>query len=146
MTAFLAITDAIKAALQGAPALAGVQVLRGRAVPVSAGGDQAILVNVKGARAVQLDINGDSMQWETTVAITVFQRAAIGSDAEAAIDPLLASVWATVVAIVPPAGVFGMTLDPSIQWDLDEADQIVVSAALSLRVTHYTTGAALAAA
>lgn len=146
MTAFLALTDALKAALQAAPALAGVPVVRGRAVPFAAGVDRGIALNIKASRATQLDINGDSMQWDTTVAIALFQRAAVNSDAEAAIDPLLASVWATVVGLTPPAGVYGMTLDPSIQWDVEEADQIVVSATMALRISHYTTGAALAAA
>lgn len=144
MSAFLALTEALRAAL--AAALPGVQVTRGRAVPLSAGTDQGVLINAKASRAAQLDINGDALQWETTVAVTLYARAAINSDAEAAIDPLLLSVWAALVGITPPAGVYGITLDPSITWDIEEADQVLVSASMALRINHYTTGAALAAA
>lgn len=145
-SAFLGLTDLVRDALLASPALAGGRIKRGRAVPVGDQADSAITVNIIRSRAQQLDLEGQSLQWETVVAVTVYARAAAGTDAEATIDPLLLAVWARLLGITAPAGVFGITLDPAIQWDVDEADHTVVSASLSLRITHLTTGAALAAA
>ncbi|MEY2688240.1 MAG: hypothetical protein RL375_2438 [Pseudomonadota bacterium] len=144
-TAFLQITDAVLASLQAAPALAGGRITRGRATAVSAAAQTAIAVNVARSRAEPLALDGTSLQWETTVVITLFGRAAAGSDAEAAIDPLLVSTWARLQSLTPPAGVVDVALDPTIAWDVDEADQTVVTAALALRITHITTGSALSA-
>ena len=146
MSAFLGLTDLVRDALLDTPALAGGRVRRGRAVAVQAEEASAITVNVARSRASQLDIEGQALQWETTIVVTVYARASVGQDGEAAIDPLLVSTWARLLGITLPAGVFGITLDPAIQWDVDEADTTVVSASLSLRINHITTGAALAAA
>lgn len=146
MSAFLVLTDLVRDALLQSPALAGGRIKRGRATPVGDEADSAITVNVIRSRASQLDLEGQSLQWETAIAVTVYARAAAGVDAEAAIDPLLVSVWDRLLGIAAPASVFGITLEPAIQWDVDEADATVVSASLSLRINHITTGAALAAA
>lgn len=146
MSAFLDLTTLVADALLSSPALAGGRVKRGRAVPVGDEADSAITVNVVRSRAAQLDLEGQALQWETTVAVTLYARCAAGVDAEATIDPLLVAVWARLLGITAPAGVFGITLEPAIQWDVDEADATVVSASLSLRINHITNGAALAAA
>ena len=141
-TAFLALTTAVQTAL--AAALPGVQVLRGRAVPAGTGAQQYVLVNIDHTRGQALEIASGPTQWETVLGIVLYQRAAIGSDAEASIDATLGALWDAVAAIARPSGVVGMQLDPAIQWDLDEADHVVASASLVLRITHLTQ-AALAA-
>jgi hypothetical protein len=145
-TAFLAITDAVLSCLQAAPALAGGRVTRGRATAVSATSQTAIAVNAARSRAEPLSMDGSALQWETTVVVTLFGRAAAGSDAEAAIDPLLVSTWDRLQSLTAPPGVVDVALDPSITWDVDEADQTVVTASLALRITHITTASALGAA
>lgn len=145
-SAFLDLTDLVRDQLLASPALAGGRVKRGRAVPISDEAASGITVNIVRSRAQQLTVDGLSLQWETGIAVTVYARAAAGQDAEATIDPLLLSTWDRLMGITPPAGVFGITLDPAIEWDVDEADYTVVSAALLLRIQHITTGAALAAA
>lgn len=145
MSTFLAITDAVRDALLADPALAGGRVRRGRALQVSAEEASGIAVNVIRSRADPLDLRGQSLQWETQVAVTVYARAPAGSDGESAVDPLLVSAWARLLDMTPPAGALAVTLDPAVQWDVDEADATIASAQLSLRVVHITTGAALAA-
>lgn len=145
MSAFLSLTDVVRDALLSTPALAGGRVRRGRAVSVQAEEASAITVNLARSRATELDLQGQALQWETAIVVSFYARASAGQDGEAAIDPLLVSTWGRLYAITPPAGVVGITLDPAIQWDVDEADTTVVSASLTLRITHITTTAELAA-
>ena len=90
-------------------------------------------------------MHGEALQWETIVSVVVSVRAASGEDAEAALDPLIETVWSRLYSMTPPAGVQRITLDPQINLDIDEADQTLAVASLSLRVTHITTGGPLAA-
>ena len=142
-TAFLALTDAVVEALRQAPALAP-DIERGRGTPAGLGKGTAIRVGIARGNAKPLDLDG-TLQWESSVVVELFARAAAGTDAEQAIDPLLAAAWQRLQAVVAPPGVLGMTLRPSIGWDVDEADQTIVRAVLALDIVH-TTGPALAAA
>lgn len=144
-TSFLGLVDVVVTALSGAPALAGGNIRRGRAVPVATGVSSAIAVNLLRSEATQLDFAGQALQWQTLVQIRLYGRAAAGADGETTIDTLLESVWARLLAITPPAGVFGIALDPGVAWDVDEADYTLIEAQLVLRITHVTTGGALAA-
>lgn len=146
MTAFLAITDAVAAALAGAPALGRYgKVLRGRRTALAQADQTGLRVNAVRHTGTVLDIDGQTTQWETLVAIGVLVRAQPDQDAEAATDPLLSDVWARLQTVTPPAGVTQLVLDPVISRDIDEADQTVAVATFSMRVTHLTQGATLAA-
>lgn len=138
MTAFLALSDAVLAMLQQAPALAGGNIRRGRRIPVPEGVDQAIDVHVERSSGQVTDLDGSGLAWDTAVAIDLYARAADGTDAEQAIDALLAAVSARIAAAVPPDDVMSWLLDPAIQWELDEADDTLVLASLVLRVQHFT--------
>lgn len=139
MTAFLAVTDAVRDALLAAPALAGGNVNRGRNVPLAASATAGIDVGIGAAQAQPLGLAGQTLQWETTVIVTCKARATAGTDAEAAVDPLLSSTWARLLAMTAPAGVVAMTLEPSVRWDVEEADHPLAAASLALRITHLTT-------
>lgn len=146
MSAFLSITDAVRDALLQAPALAGGNVNRGRNVPLPADADQGVDVSIVSSRAQPLALaDASSLQWESVIAVVCKARGTSSTDAEAAIDPLVVSAWQRLLSMSAPAGVTGMTLDPAIAWDIDEAEQPLATAALSLRLTHITTTAALAA-
>lgn len=147
MTALLGITSAVLAALT-TPALRADKgsVVRGRRTPIPASDKWGVKVNATGHRGAQLDLRATSMQWETQVDIGVDVRATSGEDAEAALDPLLAEVWARLVAMTPPFGAESVALDPVIAIDIEEAEQTLASARLSLRVTHYTDTALAAMA
>ncbi len=146
MSAFADITDAVRDALLQAPALAAGNVNRGRSVPLPADAEQAIDVAMASSRAQPLSLSDTlAMQWESVVVVVCKARGNASTDAEDAIDPLVTAAWQRLLAMTAPAGVTGMTLDPVIQWGLDEADQPLATATLSLRLTHITTTAALAA-
>lgn len=142
-TAFLNLTDLVVAALRQAPALAP-DIARGRAAPVGQGKTAAIRVGMARSTAKAIDIDG-SLRWESGVVVELFARAAADADGEQAIDALLAGTWQRLQGISAPPGTLGITLEPSIGWDIDEADQTLVRAQLGLLIVH-TTGTGLAAA
>lgn len=137
-TAFLTLSDAVLAMLQQAPALAGGNIRRGRRIPVPENVDQAIDVHVERSAGQMTDLDGSGLAWDTGIAIDLYARAADGTDAEQAIDTLLAAVAERIAAATPPNDVMSWLLDPSIQWELDEADDTLVQASLLLRVQHLT--------
>lgn len=145
MSAFLGLTDAVRDALLASPALAGGNVKRGRNVPMSLSADQGIDISAAASRGQPLGLGDGSIQWDTTIVIVCKARADATGDAESALDPLLVSTWQRLLGMTLPPGVSGIALEPAIQWDGDEADQPIGTAALSLRITHITTTAALAA-
>ena len=145
MSAFLGLTDAVRDALLANPALASGNVKRGRNVPMGSSVQQAIDISAAASRGQPLGLGDGSIQWETTLFIVCKARADASGDAEAALDPLLVATWQRLLGMALPVGVSGIALEPAVQWDVDEADQPVGTAALALRITHITTTAALAA-
>lgn len=145
MSAFLGLTDAVRDALLANPALAGGNVQRGRGVPLPAASSQGIDISVASSRAQPLGLADGSLQWETTIVVVCKARANAAGDGESAIDPLLVAAWQRLLGMATPPGASGVTLDPAIQWDIEEADQPVAAASLALRITHITNTATLAA-
>jgi len=143
-SAFLAVTDAVVAALRQAPAVSS-DIQRGRATPVVQPKATAVRVSAVQSAAAPLDLSADTMEWKTGVVVSLYARAAAGQDGEQAIDALLVNAWTRVQAMAMPAGVFDVVLDPRVSWDVDEADQTTVRADLSLAITHITNGPGLAA-
>lgn len=139
MSSFLAITDAVRDALLAGPALAGGNVQRGRNLPLPAGSAQGIDVGIANSRAQPLGLTGGALQWDTTVIVACKARATASTDAESAVDPLLVAAWQRLLAMTAPAGVVAITLEPTVQWDIEEADQPLAAASLVLRITHLTT-------
>lgn len=145
-TALLGITSAVQAAL-ATPALATGKgsVVRGRRTMVPQAEKWHVAINALRHAGNRLDLQGLALQWETIVSVVVSVRAASDEDAEAALDPLIETVWSRLYSMTLPAGVQRVTLDPQINLDIDEADKTLAVASLSLRVTHITTGGLLAA-
>ena len=140
---FLAIRDAVKAALLQPPALASGHVLAGREVPLPTEHTQGIRVSLMRSRGELVALYGAARQWQTPVIVHLLARATAGVDAETAVDSLLASTYARLDAMAPPPGAVSVTLDPDIRWAVDEADQSVVTVTLALIVTHITTTSTL---
>lgn len=145
-TPFLAITTAVRDALVADPAVVPADsVRRGRPVIAQLSEGSAIFLAAERATGKQLDVAGTMTEWDTIVSVHIMARATSGQDAEAAVDPLLAAAWARLYAMTPPAGALSCVLEPQIAWDADADGQPVGSATFMLRVTHHTTGGALAA-
>lgn len=145
MSAFVDLEAAAVAALTASPALAGGNVLRGRDLPMPTSRAEQVDVALAASRGQGRTLDGGYNRWETAIALRLRARAAAGQGGAAAVDALLAAVFARLAAAAPPAGAARWTLSPDIEWTVDEADQTLVEARLLLRVDHFT-GAALAAA
>ncbi|MEY2689926.1 MAG: hypothetical protein RL375_4126 [Pseudomonadota bacterium] len=144
MSAFLAITDAVVAALRQAPPVAA-DIQRGRGIPVVQPKATAARVSAVQSAAQPMDLSADTMEWKTAVVVSLYARAAAGQDGEQAIDQLLLAAWTRVQTMAMPSGVLDVVLDPRVTWDVDEADQTVVRADIGLSITHLTNGPGLAA-
>lgn len=145
MSMFLALVDAVVAALQQVPAVAGGRIVRGRDIPLPVEHDSGVAVSLLRSRGDAVGLHGNARQWQTSVGVQLSARAAAGADAEAAIDPLLMSAYERLQGLTPPAGsgVTSVTLEPSITWEVDEGDRPVATATLVVSITHLTTTATL---
>lgn len=145
-TPFLAITTAIRDALIASPAVVPAsRVRRGRPAIAQTSESSAIYIATERANGKQLDVAGTMTEWETAVSVLIMARGTGTQDAHEAVDPLLESAWARLYAMTPPAGAQSCVIEPHVTWDADLVDQVVGTASLILRVTHHTTGGALAA-
>jgi hypothetical protein len=137
MSAFLAIRDAAMGVLSAPPALAGGNIRGGRLVPVAKETQQAIEITLRRSNANEQLLEQGLLQWSTQIGLELYARTT-GSDGETAIDALLAAVFARFAAAAPPTGAIGWSLNPAVAWAIDEADQTITQASVSLNVTHFT--------
>lgn len=142
-SAFLAIAQAIAAALASAPALAGVLVFQNRLRPLQE--DQARAVVVRTERGVGQEVVLGMVDWQTDYAIECYGRGATGADAGAAVDDLVQAVWARLVTVDLSAWqVLASTLNPDIAWDYGDAETPFACAIFRLQILHRTPTATLA--
>jgi hypothetical protein len=145
MSAFLDLVASIVAVLSTGPALAGGFIVPGRAVPLPAEQTQGIFVYLARATGDMPFAGSSRADWDTDIGVTCMARAAPGADAYTAVDPLLTAAYARLTAAAPPADSDGWTLQPTINWDVDEFDTTLGSAELRIRVRHRTGEGSLAA-
>lgn len=145
-TPFLAVTSAVRDALLVAPAVCGGRVLRGKATPIAIDKASGVFINARRAAGKTVDLAGQTTDWDYIVTVGVYAKAVGTQDAEEAVDPHWAEVYARLKALDPAAGSLQIALQPQVDWDTEMADQNIGGVVLSLRVRLITTGAALAAA
>lgn len=147
MSAHLSIQQAIVAALLAAPAVAGGNVKANTTRPMSAGQSQACVVRLAQSRAATPQVLAGPYDWTTRFDVECLARAANGgADPVAAVDGLLELVWARLSTLPTTGlGVMDVRMNPSIDWQVDDADAPAASAVVSLFVNHRTTSTTLAA-
>ena len=142
-TAFCAIQGALVAALTQAPALAEGRVYVNRLRPIGAAIPSAIVVRLDQASAAG-DVIG-TLDWVTSYTVECYARAVSGADPAESVDALLSAVWARLSALTPPGlGVAAITLQPTIDWQYDDAETPVACALIRISVQHRTVFADLA--
>lgn len=141
-TGFLTLQAALAAAL--APALAGGAVSINRARPLPASQATGIALSLQQSTAQEVVLG--MLDWVTSFSVECYARAATGADPAGAIDALLADVWARLCAIDSGAlGAQAVTINPQLDWSVDEAETPVVCVTLRLSVQHRTPFATLIA-
>ncbi|MCB2071648.1 MAG: hypothetical protein KDF67_19500 [Ottowia sp.] len=138
MSAFLDLVAAAEAALLASPALAGGHVYQGRERPMPQHATQQIDIQLVNSRGRPMTLAGNVTRWDTAIGLRLRARAAAGSDGNTAADALLLAVFARLAATPAPSGAAGWALEPSVTWDVSEADSTLVEAQLVLRVDHFT--------
>lgn len=135
-TAFGTIVAALKTALEAAPA-ASARVYRARLQPVAAQHADAVVVRIQSSTPERFAILNSPTDWDTTIEIECYARSGTLT-ADAAVDALLAKVWAKLAADTSLGGLV-MDVNPvSLEYDFaGEADQMAC-VTLGLRVLHRT--------
>lgn len=146
MTAFLDNPQALQAALLAAPALAGGFVQLGRMVPLPEGKQQGIWIRPARSQGTEPFAGNARTDWDSEVLVAMAARAPAGGDGLTAVDALLSAVYARLAVAAPPAAGFEWLGQPSLAWDIDEADQTLGAVELRLRFQHRTASGSLAAA
>jgi hypothetical protein len=146
VSAFLDLRDLAVSALTGAPALAGGFVKPGRMFALPEERSQGIFVRLARARGATPFAGDLRTDWETELVLHLTARAAVGGDGEDAVDELVDAVYARMAAAAPPPQSDGWLLEPSVAFEVDEADQTIGHAELRLRLKHRTAAGSLAAA
>lgn len=140
-TTFGTIVAAIKTRLEAAPAVSA-QVYRARLRPVAEQHLDAVVVRIHSGIAARFGILNGPTDWDTAIDVECYARSATLS-ADAAVDTLLAKVWARLAADASLGGLV-MDMNPQeINYDLaGEGDQMAC-ATLSLKVLHRTQNQSL---
>lgn len=115
---------AIVASLQGAPAVAS-QIGRVKLRPLSASVTQAIIVRpARAVVAAASQTSGYPVAWSTAIQVECYAKSSSSTAPDVAVDALLQSVYARLMADITLGGAI-VSLEPvSIDYDFDvDADQ-----------------------
>lgn len=142
-TAFGAIVAGIKTALEASPAVS-TMVERARLNTVPEQQETAVVIRLESAQAERFAILNGPTDWDTTIAIECYARSAGATQsADAAVDALLAAVWAKLAADTSLGGLV-MDLNPlSLVYDFDGAADNLACVTLALLVKHRTNNPSL---
>lgn len=107
-TAFKTVVDTVQAALLAVPAVAGgrVDVGRDNSTALDQASDVNITLQVPSGEPFAL--TGGPTDWTVDVGVEIRARGTDTTDALAAIDPLMETVYARLAAMTLPAGVTGI--------------------------------------
>ncbi|EJL77356.1 hypothetical protein PMI15_04678 [Polaromonas sp. CF318] len=143
MTAFGTIVAAIVTALQAATAVSAV-VDRARLRPVTEDMADAVVVRIQGANNIErFAIRNAPVDWDTGIAIECYARHTSTTSGDAAVDALLAKVYARL-AQDPTLGGLVMDLMPTeLEYDFAAAAENLCCVTLTLKVMHRTNNLTL---
>ena len=137
-TAFKTVQDAIQTALLEAPQITGARVYTGRARPMPEEHTSDISVSLESMTGQQFALGSGPVLWEVIYGLEIRARGTAAVDAVAAVDPLLESLYARILATATPAGVEGWAITPRIRVDVDETSTPIASLQLALNVRLRT--------
>lgn len=142
MSAFTQIAAAVVTALLLPTPVAGGRVYRGRRGPLPAEHESMVVVPLGRSTGDSAGVSEGPTDWTTEIQVECHARGTDLVPVDDAVDALLSDVYARLAALALPAlGVMHVVLDPEIEWDYLEADTLLASATLTLRIVHRTHGA-----
>lgn len=142
-TAFLTAAQAVVDALQADPALADGRVYLGRDAPMPEHHASEVRVGIESTSGRMLTLGATDVLWETTIGVEVRQRAAGGGTALPDLDALVEAVFTRLAQATAAPGSSAWQMEPTIRWQLADADTPIATAGLALRVEQITGGGTL---
>lgn len=134
-----AVVDALKAAPAVSPR---VERVRLRALPASAG--TAVVVRPIASDVLDAELpTGHPYAWTTQLAVECYARAPQGTAPDAAVDALLESVYARLMANATLGGAATVLQPQAITYDYDVDGENVVCATLQINARQMTVGSSL---
>lgn len=128
-----AATQAIVAALQAAPAVAP-QVARVRLRPLGAATTTAVVVRPRAAEAAEQLLSGMPITWACAIDVECYAKTTTATAPDAAVDALLASAYARIMAEPTLAGAVGFISPVGVTYDFDVDGESTACATLTLQV------------
>lgn len=142
MTTLLsAVTTAVLAALQAAPAIAP-QVARVRLRPLAGSTTTAVVVRPLQAEVAERDMGGP-MLWACRLAVECYAKTTAQTAPDVAVDALMFSVYSRLMAD-PTLGGSVLRVDPeSVSYDFDADGEQTACATLVFSITQLSSNTAL---
>jgi hypothetical protein len=109
---------AVMQALQASPAVAG-SVGRVQLRPVAKSVASAVVVRPVGASVLESSLPGAPIAWVITLAVECYARATAGTSPDEAVDPLVQSVYARLMADTSLGGAVNLIEPQDISFDFD---------------------------
>ena len=142
VTAFQQLANAMLAALQAAPAVAGGVVSKNRLRPLTALQNSGVVLRFKGATGQEVSLG--VIDWQSDFNVECYGRAVAPADPTDAADSLLALVWPRLAALnVESLGAMSVVVNPQIDWEEVEAETPMCCAIFRVQVLHRTNAESL---
>lgn len=141
-TAFKTLIDTVNTALLASPAVAGGRIAVGRdtTTALDQASDDNITLQVQDGQPFAL--TAGPTDWTVDIGVEIRARGTDTIDALAAIDPLMETVYARLVAMTLPAGITGLQAFRG-QLDVQEAATPVAAWQFQLTVSLRTAPGSL---
>ncbi|MDP3651051.1 MAG: hypothetical protein Q8R67_05140 [Rhodoferax sp.] len=139
----MTVRDALIAALQAAPALAGGRIVGNRRRPMAAEHATQIYVYLEESLGTRETIG--TTDWRTRIRVECLARASAGVSAEDAADALGVGVFARVMADTTLGGKAIDTTPQAMAWTEDEADTPLAACQQIFSVWHTTADESISA-
>jgi hypothetical protein len=133
---------AIVAALNSAPAVCS-HIDRVRLRPIAQSVALAVAVRPTQAEVVQFQLSSLPVGWATTISVDCYARSIASISADVAVDDLLDSVYARLMADPTLAGSVVAIQPKGITYDFDADGDQTTCASLVFNVLHRSVGATL---
>ena len=134
MSAFSDIVGAVVTLLNTAPAVAGGRITRASERDVAQSSATAVAVRIESAEPERIVIK--SLDWASVIAIDIYAR---GASPDSVADPILALVYARIMADPTLTGTVIDCQPQGISWDYSAADTDLCVCTARFAVQHRTT-------
>lgn len=144
MTSFVSNTVAAIITALTTPTPVAPQVARVRLRPIDASTATAVVVRPLGSEVLEALLSpGYPVSWATAIAIECYARSSVNTSPDVAVDPLLETVYARLMADPTLGGVVSSLKPKDIAWDFDADGEQTTCTTLVFSAYHRANAATL---